>query len=301
MSNAALRLFRPLVRLSSFVAPRATGHLAFKAFCTPPRRKQETAQRGALVKAIAARLDGAQRVSVPFPCGSAAAYVFEPTPGPADLPLPGAPPTIILLHGWTGEAAFMTAFVAPLRAAGFRVVAYDLPAHGASTGSELNIPLGVASLAAVARAFGPVHAIIAHSFGGAIALAALAHSVPSQPAVKAGRLVMIASPSSMSVIARHFGATIGLGRRGQAALERRIHVVAGNPVETFEGRRQLAQIGLPTLVIHCRDDRELGFHHAEALAAAGGFVTLQPMKGLGHRRILQAKAVVESVSRFVIG
>lgn len=297
MSSPALRLIRPLVRLSSLIAPRAAGHLAFKAFCTPPRAKPRTVGNGA-VKSAQQRLDGATRHAIPYPCGSVTAYVFEPSAA-AEYASPA--PTVLLVHGWTSEAAFMTAFVAPLLGAGFRVVAYDLPAHGASTGSELNIPLGVASLAAVAHAFGPLHAIVTHSFGGAIAMAALAGSVPGQPVVSARRLAMIAAPSSVAEITRQFGATIGLGRRGQAALERRIHVVAGNPVQAFEGRDQLERIALPTLLVHCRDDRELGFHHAQALAKAGPFVKLEPMKGFGHRRILQARPVVESVVRFVIG
>jgi pimeloyl-ACP methyl ester carboxylesterase len=221
------------------------------------------------------------------------AYVFEP-----DEP---AMRTVLLVHGWTGDAASMTGFVEPLLAAGYCVVAFDLPGHGASTGRELNIPLGVASLAAVARVFGPFHAIVTHSFGGAIALAALAGSVRGQPAVSASRLVLIAAPSSVTGITRQFGQAIGLGRRGQAALERRIHVVAGNPVEAFEGPLQLKAIGLPTLVIHDRQDRELGFQHAQALAEAGQFVRLEATEGLGHRRILKARPVAESVARFVVG
>lgn len=298
MSSPALRLIRPLVHMSSLIAPRAAGHIAFKLFCIPPRPKRRTTQSGSAIKSAQGRLAGAERHAIPYPCGSVTAYVFEPA-GAAEFDSPA--PTVLLLHGWTSEAAFMTAFVAPLVEAGFRVVAYDLPAHGNSTGCELNIPLGVASLAAVARAFAPIHAIVTHSFGSAIALAAMAGSVPGQPPVTAGRLAMIAAPSSMTQITRQFGATIGLGRRGQAALEKRIHVVAGTPVESFEGRGQLEAIGLPTLLIHCRDDRELEFHHAEALAKAGPFVTLEAVKGLGHRRILQAKPVVESVTRFVIG
>lgn len=298
MAGSALRLLRPIVRLSSFVAPKTTGRLAFKAFCTPPRAREGTAKRNAVIKATSVRLTGATRHFVTYPCGSVTTYLFEPSNVWPDQP---APKTIILLHGWTSEAVFMTAFVAPLLEEGFRVVAFDLPGHGSSTGRELNIPIGVASLAAVARAFGPIHAIVTHSFGGAVALAALAGSVPGQPPVSADRLALIAAPSSLTEITRQFGQTIGLGRRGQAALERRIHVVAGNPVEAFEGRDQLESIARPTLVIHCRDDRELGFHHAEALAAAGPFVKMEAMKGLGHRRILQAKPVVERVTRFVAG
>lgn len=298
MATNALRLLRPLVRAASFVAPATAGNLAFRLFCTPPRHKERSRNGTGTARTAAARLAEARPVAIPFPCGSVCAHVFEPL-GAGRQAAPA--PTVILIHGWTGEAAFMTAFVAPLLDRGFRVVAFDLPGHGASTGRELNIPLGVASLAAVARAFGPVHAIVSHSFGGAIAMAALAGSVPGQPLVAAGRLAMIAAPSSMALITRHYGRALGLGRRGQAALERRIHVVAGAPVESFEGRDQLAAIARPTLLIHCHDDRELDFGHAEALAQAGTFVRLEPMRGLGHRRILQARPVVEAVARFVAG
>jgi pimeloyl-ACP methyl ester carboxylesterase len=240
------------------------------------------------------RLRQASLRAIPFPCGSVQAYVFEPEERAPTR-------TVLLVHGWTGDAASMTGFVEPLLAAGFRVVAFDLPGHGASTGRELNIPLGVASLAAVARVFGPFHAIVTHSFGGAITLAALAGSVRGQPVVSADRLVLISAPSSITRITRQFGHAIGLGRRGQAALERRIHIVAGNPVEAFEGPLQLKAIGLQTLVIHDRQDRELGFAHAEALEQAGPFVRLEATDGLGHRRILKARPVAESVACFVAG
>lgn len=296
MSGAALRLFRPLVGVTSFIAPGIAGRLAFRAFCTPPRPKQGKTNHHPAVKSASARLAQARPVAIPFPCGSVAAYVFEPR-------LPAPPPertrTVILVHGWTGEAATMTAFVAPLVEAGLRVVVYDLPAHGASTGSELNIPIGVASLAAVARAFSPVHALVTHSFGGSIALAALAGTVPGQARIKAGKLVLIAAPSSMAGVTRRFGRAIGLGAGGQRALERRIHVVAGTPVEAFEGRAQLSALRLPTLVLHCRDDRELGLENARDLAAAGDFVRLETLSGLGHRRVLQARAVARLVADFV--
>lgn len=292
MTASALRYMRPLVRAVSFVAPAATGRLAFRLFCTPPRPPKRNGNGKPVETAAAARLRQASARAIPFPCGSVQAYVFEP-----DAAVPAG--TVLLVHGWTGDAATMTGFVEPLLAKGFRVVAFDLPGHGTSTGRELNIPLGVASLAAVARVFGPLHALVTHSFGGAIALAALAGSVRGQPAVSAGRLVLIAAPSSISEITRRFGASLGLGRRGQAALERRIHVVAGSPVEVFEGPLQLEAIGLRTLVIHDRNDRELGFHHAQALAGAGSFVKLEATEGLGHRRILKARPVAENVARFV--
>ena len=296
MTVSLLRLLRPVIRISSLIAPHLTGRLAFRAFCRPPQAKQGI-NSGPAVKSVSGRLGKAARVSVPFPCGSVSAYVCEPRPDTAGNPVR----TVILLHGWTGEAASMGAFVAPLLSAGFRVVAYDLPAHGQSTGVELNVPIGVASLAAVARAFAPVHAIVSHSFGGSIALAALAGTVPAQPRVMVERLAMICPPSSLAQVTRQFGTAIGLGQRGQAALEARIHSVAGTPISAFEGADQLVRFSGPTLLVHCRDDKEVSFAHAEALAGAGPFVRLHAMQGLGHRRILQSRQVAAIVADFVAG
>jgi pimeloyl-ACP methyl ester carboxylesterase len=296
MAISFLRLFRPIVRALSLIAPRLTGQLAFRAFCTPPRAKQGI-NSGPAVKSVGGRLGKAARVSVPFPCGSVSTHVCEPRPDTAGNPVR----TVILLHGWTGEAASMNAFVAPLLNAGFRVVVYDLPAHGQSTGVELNVPIGVASLAAVARAFAPVHAIVSHSFGGSIALAALAGTVPSQPRVKVERLAMICPPSSLAQVTRQFGTTIGLGKRGQTALEARIHSVAGVAVTAFEGADQLARFSRPTLLVHCRDDKEVGFAHAEVLAGAGPFVQFHATQGLGHRRILQSRQIAAIVADFLAG
>src|SRR5215203_5537292 len=48
-------------------------------------------------------------------------------------------PAILLMHGWGGARAQMTGFVNPLLFAGYRVVAYDQPAHGESDGKTTNL------------------------------------------------------------------------------------------------------------------------------------------------------------------
>ena len=54
--------------------------------------------------------------------------------GPRDAP------AVLLAHGWGGYAAQMRGFVPQLLAAGYRVVAYDQPAHGLSEGKLSGLP-----------------------------------------------------------------------------------------------------------------------------------------------------------------
>src|ERR671918_336718 len=49
-------------------------------------------------------------------------------------------PAVLLAHGWGGNAAQMRPFVFPLLQAGYRVIAYDQPAHGVSGGRVTGLP-----------------------------------------------------------------------------------------------------------------------------------------------------------------
>src|SRR5258707_14847666 len=71
-------------------------------------------------------------------------------------------PAVLLMHGWGGARAQMTGFVEPLLSAGYRVVAYDQPAHGQSDGKMTNL-LEIASTMDLIKAKeGKFDAIIAH-------------------------------------------------------------------------------------------------------------------------------------------
>ncbi len=69
----------------------------------------------------------------------------------------GDGPTVLLVHGWSGNAGQMAEFVAPLTRAGFRAVAIDLPAHGASGGGLSSVVHFARAIWAAAEHFGPVH------------------------------------------------------------------------------------------------------------------------------------------------
>src|SRR5687767_9458444 len=89
----------------------------------------------------------------------------------------GRGPAVLLVHGWGERASTMGAFVAPLVAAGYRVVAIDLPGHGASTTSQTDLLVIANALRETARQAGGVHAVIAHSMGGLATTFALANGL----------------------------------------------------------------------------------------------------------------------------
>src|SRR5262249_43173476 len=84
----------------------------------------------------------------------------------------GHGPTVLLVHGWEGRGAQLGAFVEPLVRAGLSVVAFDAPGHGDTSGSRLYLTDLADCVVDVARAVGPLHAIVAHSLGAAAVLLA---------------------------------------------------------------------------------------------------------------------------------
>jgi pimeloyl-ACP methyl ester carboxylesterase len=82
-------------------------------------------------------------------------------------------PAVLLMHGWGGARAQMTGFVDSLLFAGYRVVAYDQPAHGESDGTMTNLLEIAPTMDLIADREGSFHAILAHSFGTLITSYAL--------------------------------------------------------------------------------------------------------------------------------
>lgn len=203
----------------------------------------------------------------------------------------GQGPAVLLVHGWNGHAGQMLPFVAPLVAAGKRVVVFDQPAHGRSSGSYATLVDFAGAVRAVADATGPIEAIVAHSLGATASALAVSWGLP------AARLVLIAPPGNVPYFARAFGAQLGLSearREGMLVeLQRRIGDLGALELENL-------RLGTRTqvLVLHDRGDREVPFEHGAALAQSWPGARFVALDGLGHTRVLRDGGVVQLVSSF---
>src|SRR5689334_562284 len=111
----------PAPGLSAASDPEAMGDIAFQRFCVPRFSRYRSAGHDELVARARFHLRNAAAMRLNLAAGDLQAYVFEP-----EAPSNGA--SILLVHGWTAEASFMTVFAEHLRKRGFRVVLFDMPA-----------------------------------------------------------------------------------------------------------------------------------------------------------------------------
>jgi pimeloyl-ACP methyl ester carboxylesterase len=211
----------------------------------------------------------------------------------------GEGPVVQLVHGWGGRRADLEALVEPLVTAGYRVVAFDAPGHGESergeSGRRRATLLEAADLvAAVDAAYGPVHAIVAHSAG------CMATAVALRRGLAVTRLVFFAPMGDLAQYTSAFALAFDIGDRTLHRFVRRVERRVGSPVSYFDLPTMTSEIARPPLLLlHDRADRET--RHADSTAIAGAWpdARLITTTGLGHRRILRDPEAVREAVAFV--
>jgi pimeloyl-ACP methyl ester carboxylesterase len=207
----------------------------------------------------------------------------------------GSGPAVGLLHGWGGRAAQLTAFVEPLLARGFSVVALDAPGHGRSGRGLSSAPQFARALRAVADEVGGLHGVAAHSLGAAAAVLAM------RDGMHVARVVMLGAAADPPQWVHQFAGRLGLPARVvdelRARSERRLGLSWGElHVPTLAASCE-AQL----LVIHDRDDAEVPIEDASAIVAATPRATLLETTGLGHNRLLRDPGVIARAVDFLTG
>ncbi len=189
----------------------------------------------------------------------------------------------VLAHGWSGGAAQLTPFVEPLLACGFRVVAFDAPAHGASEGSVASVPAMADALRAVAGDH--VEAIVAHSAGATAAALAVASGLVVE------RAALIAPAVRPTDWAHRFADHVGLPRTLHPRMWEALQSYADVPLAELDLRRLARRWSAATTIFHDRRDPvgDLGKLEEAARSLAARVVEVE---GLGHYRIVRDDGVI---------
>lgn len=206
--------------------------------------------------------------------------------------------TVLLVHGWRSRASRFAVLIEELVGRGFTVAAFDAPGNGDSTGTRTDALQVTSIVQRLAAQYGPIEAIVGHSFGG------LPTFIARRRGVAVERLVTIAGAHDFSSVIETFAAGIGLPstrglrRRSEAwGRERGIDI----------WRTALAELdptdtATPILVVHDAGDREVPLEQAMLIVEAHtGEVETLITDGLGHHRVLSDPDVVGRIAAFVSG
>jgi pimeloyl-ACP methyl ester carboxylesterase len=262
--------------------PAGAAWLTERLFFTAPRRRTSPAARAFLAggERFTLRVDGRRVVGWRW--------------GNPDAP------AVYLCHGWGSRGARLAAFSEPLLAAGYRVVTYDAPGHGASGWGMSSMPEFARTLAAVvareSRGTKP-HAVIAHSFGCSGTALALSWGL------EVNRLVFLAPAANPPAWVQPFVRALELQPqvidRVRARSERRIRA-RWDELDVCDIASRLSHRP-PLLIVHDKADDTVLWDDGAAIARVWRDAELVTTKGLGHRGVTHDRGVVGKVMGFVAG
>ena len=265
--------------IGGMIAPRRTARRAARLFATPfvsSRSRARAAHPDAEMQRLSLRSGGRM----------IAAYVWGD---------PAIQPYALLVHGWSSFGLRFQSWIAPLRALGYAVVAFDQPGHGNSGGDQCTLPEFSATVQTVGRHFGRAALAVAHSFGGA------AVSMALDETWQAERVVLIAPPADMISAADRFFRALRLRARLREPFYAWHEQRTGIHPRDLHACRHLAALGQPALIVHDLGDREVPWGEGEGYARHWPGARMLTTTGLGHNRIVDDADVIGAALRFARG
>jgi len=266
-----------MTTLESATRQQAVVKKVYQTFFSPSRYEVKPAEREVI--------DWGNNYRIPFEGGELAVTSWGNN-GPA----------VLLMHGWGGARTQMTGFVDPFLFAGYRVVAYDQPAHGESDGKMTNLLEIAPTMDLIAKQEGPFEVIIAHSFGTLITSYALINRNFPSPS----RLVYFGAFNRLMDALPRFQVIAGLSDEIMDGLREMINEKFGRDVlDAIVNELLVHRIQIPALMFHDESDNVTPVEDSRAIARAWPGVQYIETNGLGHRGVLQSREIHEQVISFL--
>jgi len=275
-ASPMLRWLRFSLYLQSLISSRWAGRRLYHLWFTSPKHPEPQRERQ--------WRQSAEFIAIPHKYGPIATYQW----GNSDK-------TILLLHGWSGRGPQMGSFVAPLLERGFQLVAFDAPGHGRTPGTSSSIFRMSEAMQAVLAQTGPVQAVITHSFGAMLLAYALKHT-----SFTTDKAVCISSPTTPLFLVDRFCDVMQANHNVKQQFMRRTEQTYGQDIwDKLSADKNVQAIKIPALIIHDQNDHDVPWQLGKQLADAWPDSQLHLTTGLGHRRILRNKDVINWAVDFI--
>lgn len=206
-----------------------------------------------------------------------------------------SPKKVLLVHGWSGRGTQLVKIADKLIELGYSTVSFDAPAHGKSPGKTTLMPEFIASIIELEHTYGPFEYAIGHSLGSMSILNAI------KDGLQVKKAVLIGSGDSVNDIVHDFVLKLKLksiiATRMRASFEKNNNM----EMESFSANVAARKIeNTPTLIIHDINDDDVPYTASENIHKYLKGSKLVLTKGLGHRKILGDKDVIDRIANFLV-
>ncbi len=201
----------------------------------------------------------------------------------------------LLCHGWESNAGSLGAMVEPLLYKGYRVITFDGPAHGKSSGKQASLIMFKEVIVELINKLGAPKIAIGHSLGSMATMLA-----SSEIDTKIEKAVLIAPINNVSKVFFEFKDMINIPERifkpFIAHLENKSGYKLNNLVfEKIAPRTKIEK----ALILHDVNDQITSVSHSEAIHKAWSNSNFIRINCSGHYRILWNESALNAIKEFI--
>ena len=267
---------RTMIRLLSTLAPNQMVNLAYRQLTSPQIKKLRPHE--------ITLLDQSEKTILEFKDFQIQTYRWG-----------NGPKTLLLIHGWEGQAGNFADLIEPLITNGFTVYAFDGPSHGYSSKGRTSLFEFIELVGILLEKWAPSH-LISHSFGGVATIGSLRFN----PAIAIDKYVLLTTPNKFSERINDIAQKVGITEKVKQRLIQRLEQESGYLVKDLNLSDFVSQIQVQqALILHDKNDRVIPISQAQQVAQAWSNCSLEEIKGTGHFRILRTPKVIEKVIGFM--
>ena len=276
-----LQYLRTKFKTISKLAPATAGRMAFDLFCTPyPKYKKR--------KAPAIFNHAIKRTVVLKDQTKINGFEWLPNHPNGE--------TVLIAHGYASFAYKFEHYIAPLLKMGYRVLAFDAPAHGQSEGKHIHVVVYQEAMHQIMQQAGPVHHFIGHSLG-ALTLSMIAEQVDQ---AESRKFVLIAPATKTTTTFANFFKMMHLNEVTIAAFLKEVSNRTNFTVEHFAADRALANYHGPLLWVHDEKDFVCPYEDiTEFKEKAPSNIKFMITNGLGHNKVYKTAEVMDQIMAFL--
>jgi pimeloyl-ACP methyl ester carboxylesterase len=272
-----IKYVRTKFALLSAVSRRKAAKAAFHLFCTPQHKN---------TKPLPASFEKSEKLEFRLENDIIRGYRWN---HPASK-------KILILHGFESSVVNFDRYVTPLIKKGYEVLAFDAPAHGKSTGKEVNVLMYKNMIQKIYADYGPIDAFLSHSFGG-LAVSLFLENLPHNENIK---VVLIAPAMETKTAADHFFKLLNLDEGVRKEFDNYLTGLGGNDPEWYSILRASQHIKSQVLFLQDKHDEMTPMSDVKPLMDKN-YPNFQFIisEGLGHRRIYRDNNSVKAILEFL--
>lgn len=208
----------------------------------------------------------------------------------------GVGPSILLIHGWEGQAGNFSDIIESLRDNGFNVFAFDGPSHGFSSKGKTSL-FEFNNLVLELIKYFDVQYLISHSFGGV----ATTFALTQLPDLSILKYVLFTTPDKFSERIDDVCQKAGVTEKVKLKLIELIEDEIGQSVSNLNVSGFVKSINVDeALIIHDKDDKVIPLTQSRNVHLNWPNSHFEVVENTGHFKILRTKETIQLAMQFLL-